>query len=75
MTKEKRFEDAKNLFSKVQENAWKEIQEKEMKSPFQMENIELLETYSHYNKKSIRSAKEQNYIALLREEMLKRMER
>lgn len=47
--------------------------EREMKSPFQMENIELLETYSHYNKKTIRSSKEQDYIALLRNEILERM--
>lgn len=44
------------------------------KHPKDMVNIELLEQYSHYNQRVYRSEDEQNYIALLRQEMLKRME-
>lgn len=44
------------------------------KYPKDMVNIELLEQYSHYNQRVYRSEDEQNYIALLRQEMLKRME-
>ncbi len=49
--------------------------EKERKSPSEMVNIELLETYSHYNSIYLRSPEEQDYIALLRREMLSRMEK
>lgn len=49
--------------------------EKERKSPSKMVNIELLETYSHYNRIYMRSPEEQDYIALLRREMLSRMEK
>lgn len=44
------------------------------KHPKDMVNIELLEKYSHYNQKVYRSEDEQNYIGLLRQEMLERME-
>ena len=44
------------------------------KHPKDMVNIELLEQYSHYNQRVYRSEDEQNYIALLRQELLKRME-
>lgn len=43
------------------------------KHPKDMVNIELLEKYSHYNQKVYRSEDEQNYIGLLRQEMLERM--
>lgn len=43
------------------------------KNPKDMVNIELLEKYSHYNQRVYRSQDEQDYIALLRQEMLKRM--
>jgi hypothetical protein len=49
--------------------------EKERKSPSEMVNIELLETYSHYNRIYLRSPEEQDYITLLRRELLKRMEK
>ena len=44
------------------------------KHPNDMVNIELLEKYSHYNKMGFRLQDEQDYLALLRREMLKRME-
>lgn len=43
------------------------------KYPKDMVNIELLEKYSFYNQKVYRSEDEQNYIGLLRQEMLERM--
>lgn len=43
------------------------------KNPKDMVNIELLEKYSFYNQKVYRSEDEQNYIGLLRQEMLERM--
>lgn len=43
------------------------------KNPKKMVNIELLEKYSHYTKMPYRSELEQNYIGLLRTEMLHRM--
>lgn len=46
----------------------------ERKSPSEMVNKELLEAYSHYNRIYLRSPEEQDYIALLRREMLNRME-
>jgi len=45
-----------------------------MKSPKEMNSYELLETYSHYTKLSFRSSVEQDYIALLRLEIIQRME-
>ncbi len=36
--------------------------EKERKDPVEMVNIELLETYSHYNRIYLRSSEEQDYI-------------
>lgn len=47
---------------------------KVLKQPKEMVNIELLEMYSHYNRMSFRLEKEQDYIGLLRREILKRME-
>lgn len=47
--------------------------EKERKSPSEMVNKELLEVYSHYNRIYLRSQEEQDYLALLRSEILKRM--
>lgn len=44
-------------------------------SPSEMVNIELLEVYSHYNGIYFRSPEEQDYITLLRREMLSRMEK
>lgn len=49
-------------------------EEKVLKHPKDMVNIELLETYSHYNRMGFRMPREQDYIGLLRQEMLKRME-
>ena len=49
--------------------------EKERKSPSEMVNKELLEVYSHYNRIYLRSQEEQDYLALLRREMLNRMEK
>lgn len=49
--------------------------EKGWKSPSEMVNIELLEVYSHYNRIYLRSPEEQDYISLLRREMLSRMEK
>ena len=45
----------------------------ERKNPKEMVHIELLETYSHYNRISVRSSEEQDYLALLRNEILERM--
>lgn len=45
-----------------------------MKSPKEMDPVELLETYSFYTKLSIRKNEEQDYLALLRLEILERME-
>ena len=45
----------------------------ERKNPKEMVHIELLETYSHYNKMGYRTREEQDYLALLRNEILKRM--
>lgn len=47
--------------------------EKERKDPVEMVNIELLEIYSHYNRIYLRPLEEQDYTALLRNEMFKRM--
>lgn len=52
-----------------------QYKEKERKSPSEMVNIELLEVYSHYNGIYFRSPEEQDYITLLRREMLSRMEK
>jgi len=49
--------------------------ELERKHPNEMVNKELLETYSHYNRIYQRSPEEQDYIALLRRELLNRMEK
>jgi len=46
-----------------------------MKSPKEMDSIELLEVYSHYSKIAFRDNSEQEYIALLRLEMIERMDR
>lgn len=43
------------------------------KDPKDMVNIELLEKYSFYNQMPYRCQERQDYIALLRIEMLKRM--
>lgn len=48
--------------------------DREEKHPKDMVNIELLEKYSHYNRLAFRMQDEQDYIGLLRREMLKRME-
>jgi len=45
-----------------------------MKSPKDMSSIELLEIYSHYTKLSFRKMEEQEYLALLRLEIIDRME-
>lgn len=44
------------------------------KSPDEMVNIELLEAYSFYTKLGFRTIEEQNFLAVLRKEILKRME-
>ncbi|EGQ19129.1 hypothetical protein HMPREF9372_3760 [Sporosarcina newyorkensis 2681] len=44
------------------------------KHPREMVNIELIEKYSHYARMPIRMPDEQDYTALLRREMLRRME-
>lgn len=49
--------------------------EVERKNPNEMVNKELLEAYSHYNRIYQRSPEEQDYIALLRRELLSRMEK
>lgn len=49
------------------------IKMKEEKNPSEMVDIELLEKYSHYCKMGFRLPEEQNYLALLRREMLERM--
>lgn len=49
--------------------------EVEWKSPSEMVNKELLEAFSHYNRIYQRSPEEQDYIALLRRELLNRMEK
>ncbi|MGX1449965.1 hypothetical protein ACUXOD_003773 [Bacillus sp. 153480037-1] len=43
------------------------------KDPKDMVNIELLETYSAFNRKGFRTIEEQNYEGLLRQEILERM--
>lgn len=50
------------------------VGEKKEKHPREMVNIELLEKYSHYNRIPVRAPDEQDYIVLLRREMLRRME-
>jgi len=45
-----------------------------MKSPKGMSAAELLEVYSHYSKLSVRTIDEQEYLALLRLEIIQRME-
>jgi len=49
--------------------------EVERKNPNEMVNKELLEAYSHYNRIYQRSPEEQDYVALLRRELLNRMEK
>lgn len=49
------------------------VGDKEEKHPKEMVNIELLEKYGHYNRMTFRMPDEQDYTALLRREMLKRM--
>ena len=49
--------------------------EKKLKSPSEMVNKELLEAYSHYNRIYQLSPEEQDYVALLRRELLNRMEK
>lgn len=49
------------------------IRDRLEKHPKEMVNIELLEKYSHYNKMHFRLQDEQDYLALLRQEMLQRM--
>jgi len=51
------------------------VGDREEKQPKNMVNIELLEKYSHYNRMTFRLPDEQNYTTLLRQEMLKRMEK
>lgn len=50
------------------------VRDREEKHPKDMVNIELLEKYGHYNRMTFRLQDEQDYTALLRQEMLKRME-
>lgn len=51
------------------------VGERKEKHPCEMVNIELLEKYSHSNCIPIRMPDEQDYIGLLRREMLKRMKK
>lgn len=44
------------------------------KEPRLMRNAELLEVYGHYTRMGFRLEHEQNYLAVLRQEMLQRME-
>ncbi|WP_144472795.1 hypothetical protein [Bacillus pumilus] len=46
---------------------------KEPKKLKNMVNAELLEVYSYFNKQGFHTIEEQNYIAHLRQEILKRM--
>lgn len=50
------------------------VGERNEKYPKDMVNMELLEVYSHYSRMPVRMQEEQDYIGLLRKEMLKRME-
>lgn len=50
------------------------VGDREEKYPKDMVNMELLEKYGHYNRMTIRMPDEQDYTALLRREMMKRME-
>lgn len=50
-----------------------EIPNKEFKNQKEMVHIELLEAYSHYNRISLRSSEEQDYLALLRNEIFERI--
>lgn len=50
------------------------VGERKEKHPSEMVNIELLEKYGHYTRMPIRMPDQQDYIALLRQEMLRRME-
>jgi|GEM_PF-5740448 len=43
------------------------------KEPKGMVNVELLEAYSSFNRKGFHTVEEQNYLALLRKEILERM--
>lgn len=43
------------------------------KNPKDMEDVELLEKYSHYNKMGFRLKDEQNYLGSLQDEILRRM--
>ncbi|WP_203229938.1 hypothetical protein [Bacillus velezensis] len=47
----------------------------DMKNPKDMGNGELLEAYSSFNRKPFRTIEEQNYLALLRQEILERMDK
>jgi hypothetical protein len=44
------------------------------KNPYEMDSKELLEVYSHFNKMSVRTNQEQEYLAQLRLEILSRMD-
>lgn len=52
-----------------------DMTKEERKRPSEMVNKELLEAYSHFNRIYQRSPEEQGYIALLRRELLSRMEK
>lgn len=45
----------------------------DVKNPIEMSNIALLEIYNHYSKLSFRLKDEQDYLGLLRREILERM--
>lgn len=47
----------------------------DMKNPKDMVNGELLEEYSSFNRLPFRTIEEQNYLALLRQEILERMDK
>ncbi|MEC1275261.1 MULTISPECIES: hypothetical protein [Bacillus] len=47
----------------------------DMKNPKDMVNGELLEAYSSFNRLPFRTIEEQNYLALLRQEILERMDK
>ena len=49
------------------------LNEKPKNKPFEMSDIELLETYSHYTRLHFRFKEEQEYTAELRAEIMKRM--
>ncbi|MGE6628745.1 hypothetical protein [Bacillus sp. 005/A4HT-01/001] len=45
----------------------------DLKEPKDMVNIELLEAYSAFDRKGFRTIEEQDYVRLLRQEILERM--